>query len=426
MSASISVPQAQRSTIVVGGAFGNLIEWYDWTIFGLLASVFAPALMPGTDATAKLVGVLLAWAVGFLMRPVGSLVLSPMADRYGRQRMLALTIIMMGAGSLIVALTPSYATIGALAPVLLLVARLLQGFSAGGEFQGSATYLAEHAPPERRALVSSWHIVSIGLAVLLATGVATLITSFIPQPALGAWGWRLPFLLGALLSLYGMWIRLRLPETPSFAKVEQRNAIDANPLLNALRRHPRESLFVFVIQMGTVQFYIWTVFLPTYAHLVGNLPLAQGLLGGTIALIVYTGGAPIAAAMSDRIGRKPLLFTAYGGFFLLTWPLLMLLRNGDFLTYLLVDIVGMVLIACGNGVLTAVLSELFPTGLRASGIGLPYAICSAIFGGTAPLIVTKLIASGMDWGVAAYVMAICLVACITFAFMPETRGRSLD
>ncbi len=428
MSASVSVSRGElpTGTVVMGGAFGNLIEWYDWTIFGLLASVFAPALMPGSDPTAKLVGVLLTFAVGFLLRPIGSLVLSPMADRYGRQRMLALTIIMMGVGSLIVALTPSYGSIGVLAPVLLLVARLLQGFSAGGEFQGSATYLAEHAPADRRALVSSWHVVSIGLAVLLATGVAALTTSLIPQPALGTWGWRLPFLFGALLSLYGVWIRLRLPETPSFKKVEQRREIDANPLLNAIRRHPRESLFVFVIQMGTVQFYIWTVFLPTYAHLSGNLPLSEGLWGGIIGLIVYTGGTPIAAAISDRIGRKPLLFIAFGGFFILTWPLLMLLRNGDFATYLLVDVVGMALIASGNGVLTAVLCELFPTGLRASGIGLPYAICSAIFGGTAPLIATALLARQMDWGVALYVMVICLVACIIFVFMPETRGRSLD
>jgi MHS family alpha-ketoglutarate permease-like MFS transporter len=429
MSVSMSVPHDRpttRTMVVMGGAFGNLIEWYDWTIFGLLASVFAPALMPGTDPTAKLIGVLLTYAVGFLMRPIGSLVLSPMADRYGRQRVLALTIILMGVGSLIVALTPSYGTIGVLAPVLLLVARLLQGFSAGGEFQGSATYLAEHAPPERRALVSSWHVVSIGLAVLLATGVAALTTSLIPQPALGSWGWRLPFLFGALMSVYGIWIRLRLPETPSFEKAEQRHEIDANPLLNAIRRHPRESLFVFVMQMGTVQFYTWTVFLPTYAHLAGNLPLSQGLIGGVIALIVYTGGAPIAAAISDRIGRKPLLFFAYGGFVILTWPLLMLLRNGDFATYLMVDIVGMAFIASGNGVLTAVLCELFPTGLRASGIGLPYAICSAIFGGTAPLIATALLARHMDWGVALYVMVICLVACIVFTFMPETRGRPLD
>lgn len=417
-----------RSAIstLIGGAVGNLIEWYDWTIYGLLSSVFASQIVPANNPSTSLIGVLLTFAVGFLLRPVGSLVLSPMADRYGRRRMLSLTIILMGIGSLIVAITPPFATIGIAAPLLLLLARMLQGFSTGGEFQGSAVFLTEHAPASRRALASSPQMVSIGLAILLATLTATAITGLIPQPALGAWGWRLPFLLGALLSLYGVWLRRALPETPAFQAVERRRETERHPLSRALRDFPRESLFVFVIQMGTVQFYIWTVFLPTYARLAGGLPLADGLLGSTIALAVYCVTIPMFAALSDRIGRKPLLYLAAIGFLVLTWPMLALLRGGDFTTYLLVDIVGILLISASNSVLAPVLSELFPARVRTSGIGLPYAICSAVFGGTAPLIAAALVGNKLDWALAAYIMAICLVAIVTYRAMPETRGRALD
>jgi MHS family alpha-ketoglutarate permease-like MFS transporter len=303
---------------------------------------------------------------------------------------------------------------------------MLQGFSTGGEFQGSAVFLAEHAPAERRALASSSQMVSIGLAILLATLTATVTTSLIPQPALGAWGWRLPFFLGALLSLYGVWLRRALPETPAFQAVERRGETERHPLSRALRDFPRESLFVFVIQMGTVQFYIWTVFLPTYARLAGGLPLADGLLGSTIALAIYCVTIPMFAALSDRIGRKPLLYFAVIGFLVLTWPMLTLLRRGDFTTYLVVDIAGILLISASNSVLAPVLSELFPARVRTSGIGLPYAICSAVFGGTTPLIAAALVGNKLDWALAAYIMAICLVAIVTYRAMPETRGRALD
>jgi len=425
MAGQVKEGESTAATIV-GGAIGNLIEWYDWTIYGLLSSVFAAQIVPANNPSTSLVGVLLTFAIGFLFRPVGSLVLSPMADRFGRRRMLALTIILMGVGSLIIALTPPFATIGLAAPLLLLLARVLQGFSTGGEFQGSSVFLTEHAPARRRALASSAQMVSIGLAILLATLTATLTTRLIPPPALAQWGWRVPFLIGAALSLYGFWLRRNLPETAAFVAVERRQEIERHPLLAAVRQFPRESLYVFVIQMGTVQFYLWTVFLPTYARLVGGLPIADGLFGSTIALAVYCVGIPVFAAASDRIGRKPFLYAAAIGFLVLTWPMLMLLRRGDFATYLAVDIVGILLITASNSVLAPVLSELFPARVRTSGIGLPYALCSAIFGGTAPLIAAALVGAGADWGVALYVMAICLIAILTYRAMPETAGKPLD
>jgi MHS family alpha-ketoglutarate permease-like MFS transporter len=419
-------PAGATRAAIIAGAFGNLIEWYDWTIYGLLAAVFAGQIVPAANPATSLIGVLLAYAVGFLMRPIGSIVLSPMADRYGRQKMLSLTIIMMGVGSLIVAVTPPFATVGIAAPLMLLVARMLQGFSTGGEFQGSSVFLVEHAPAHRRGLASSPQMISIGVAILLATGTASVTTALIPAASLAAWGWRIPFVLGALGALYGLYLRRQLPETPSFERVRARHEIARRPLIEAVRAFPRETLYVFVIQAGTVQFYLWTVFLPSYAVLAGGLPIRSGLMGSTIALAVYTAAIAPLAALSDRIGRKPLLYVAVGGFFVLVYPMLMLLRGGGFGTYLLVDIVGILLISCSNAILPPLLCELFPARVRTSGIGLPYALCSAIFGGTAPLIATALLRAQMDWAIALYVMAICGISLLVFRGMPETRGRALD
>ncbi len=412
---------------IAGGAVGNLIEWYDWSVYGLLSAVFAGQFFPANDPTAALLAVLATFALGFLMRPVGSIVLSPYADRYGRRRMLALCITLMGIGSLIVALCPPYSSIGLAAPLILLIARLVQGFSAGGEFQGSSVFLVEHSPADRRALAGSSQMISIGLAILIATGIAAMTTNLIPKPALTAWGWRIPFLIGALGAVYGLWLQLNLPETPHFEAVERRRALSRAPIVEAVRAHPKETLIVFVIQMGTVQFYTWTVFLPSYAHLMGGLPLEEGFIAGTIAMVVYCVAVPSFAALSDRIGRKPLLYGAVGGFLIFAYPLINALHSASFGIFLLVDIVGILFISMNNAVLAPVLCELFPTRVRTSGIGLPYAVCSAIFGGTAPLIAAAFIHAKLDWGLPVYIMAICAISLAVFTtLMPETRGKPLD
>jgi len=410
---------------IVAGVIGNVVEWYDWTLYGLLAGVFSPAIFPAHDATSSVISALLTFAVGFLMRPVGSIVLSPLADRYGRRQVLSLTILLMGFGSLLIALVPPYTSIGLAAPLIVLVARLLQGFSTGAEFQSSMVYLVEHAPAARRAFVGSSQLASIGFAVLLATGTATLTTLMVPQPMLGNWAWRVPFLFGALLSLYGVWMRLRLPETPYFVAMEQRQDQVRRPIFEALRAYPWPTLYVFCVQIGTVMFYLWTVFLPTYANLVGKLPLSQGLLGGTISLAVFTVAVPVMAAISDRVGRKPLLIGSAVGFVVLTRPLFGLLGNGDFSSFLVADILGCLLLAMVDGVMPALFCELFPTRVRTSGIGIPYQVCSAIFSGTAPLIAAWFIQRGEPLAVTWYVMTIGLVTGVVFCTMPETRGRSL-
>jgi MHS family alpha-ketoglutarate permease-like MFS transporter len=425
MSEAAIVTGSYSHRTIVAGVIGNIVEWYDWTVYGLMAGVFSPSIFPAHDATSSVISALLTFAVGFLMRPVGSIVLSPLADRYGRRQILSTTILMMGFGSLLVALVPPYASIGIGAPVIVLIARLLQGFSTGAEFQSSTVYLVEHAPAERRAFVGSSQLASIGFAILLATGTAALTTTLVPQPALGTWAWRIPFLFGAVLSLYGVWIRLRLPETPYFIAIEQRQDKARRPIFEAFQEFPASTFYVFCVQIGTVMFYLWTVFLPTYANLVGKLPISQGLLGGTISLAVFTVAVPLMAALSDRIGRKPLLICSAAGFVILARPMFAWLGNGDFATFLAVDIIGCLLLAMVDGVMPALFCELFPTRVRTSGIGIPYQVCSAIFSGTAPLVAAWFIHIGQPFAVSWYVMAIGLVTGIAFCTMPETRGRAL-
>ena len=254
----------QRS-VVLGATIGNFIEWYDWTIYGLFSGVFASQIFPSNDKTVSLLVVLSTFALGFLMRPVGAIVLSPIADRIGRRQMLSLTLLLMGAGSLAIALTPSFETIGFGAPVIVLLARLLQGFSAGGEYQGASVFLVEHAPATRRGFIGSMQNLSIGLAVLAANGVATLTTANLPNAELHDWGWRVPFFVGALMSLYGFYIRRSLPETPLFLETASHAGVEKRPLLRVIREFPREALYVFSVQITTVFFYLWTIYLPTYA-----------------------------------------------------------------------------------------------------------------------------------------------------------------
>jgi MHS family alpha-ketoglutarate permease-like MFS transporter len=419
---------SSRLRTISGGAIGHFIEWFDWTIYGLLAGVFAGQMFPAGDQTASLIASYSVFALGFLGRPIGAFVLSPLADKLGRPSMLALTIILTGIGSLIVGFCPTYAQIGILAPIIIVAARLLQGFSAGGEFQIAITFLNEHAPDRNRALSASPQLVSIGLAILVATGVSSLTTRFIPAEALASWGWRLPFLLGAALSLYGLYLRSNLSETPAFEKAQAREKMSIGSILRLLRQYPKEALIVFIVQMSTVQYYIWLIFLPTYANLVGGLDRSAGFAGSMIATAAYCVGVPCFAWLSDRIGRRPFLIGSAACFLVFTYPLLsMLVGSPGFGTFLFVAVVGAIFLSINNGVIGTIFAELFPTRVRTSGIGIPYALCAAIFGGTAPGLATWLHGLGGPLYISLYVMAICAIAIVThLALTPETLGRSLD
>ncbi|MEV0598459.1 MFS transporter [Streptomyces sp. NPDC050315] len=416
-------PQSRRQQLkwILGGSIGNFIEWYDWIIFALLAPAFAGYIFPSSSEATSVLLTYLTFAAGFLVRPLSAVILSPYGDRHGRRKLLSLTIVLMGAGSLIIALTPAHSTIGVFAPALVVTARIIQGIATGAEFQAGSTYVVEQASPRHRGLAGSIIYSGTAVAKIAGTGIAALSASLAPSVLPEAWAWRVPFLLGAVFSLYALYIRFKTPESPEFEAAKEADSLVDKPLRALFRSHKGSMLRVFLLVALECPFTIWTTFLPTYMHLANGTPLDEALLGGTLSLVVFFFALPLAGALSDRIGRKPLLLVTALGFLFFTYPSLRILDGASFGTFVLIDSIGCVLLAATCGPLPTVLSELFPTEFRMSGIGLPYAAGVATFGGTAPLIATAFIDAGHTLWVAFYVTAVALIMVINVATIRETR-----
>ena len=408
---------------VFGGSLGNIVEWFDWTIYATLAAIFSKQFFPSDDPTVSVLAAFAAFAGGYIMRPVGALVLSPLADRYGRNQLLSLTIILMGTGSLIIGLTPSYNSIGIAAPILVIMARLIQGFSAGGEYQAATVYIVESSRPDRITFYSSLNYVSIGFSILLATGVAALITNTMSEPALSAWGWRIPFICASIFSLYGLYVRIKLPGTESFEEVKSKGLVSRSPVREALLGYPKQCLIMFGLASYTVIYYVWLVYLPTFANLVGGLPLSQGFIGGTASLAAFCLLLPIWGLLADKIGRRTLLIIACILLASLSYPMLLALKAGSFALFLVTNIVGCALTAMISAVISPLSCELFPPQVRACGIGVPYAIAGAMFGATAPLITTGFIKSGHAEYIPIYVMLFCVAVMFAGIYLPNGIGR---
>ncbi|UYQ66723.1 MFS transporter [Streptomyces peucetius] len=409
---------------LLAASVGNAVEWYDWYAYTFLATYIADQVFPKSSGNSlvPLLSTFAVFAVGFFMRPVGGLLMGAVADRHGRRLALTVTILLMGGSSLLVGLTPTYAAAGIMAPVVLVLARLLQGLSVGGEFAASTTFLVESAGPGRRGLFSSFQYVSTSIGQLAASGIAALLVSVLAQGQMDGWGWRVPFVVGALLSLVGFWIRRGAHETRS---AEQQRG-ERPGLFDALRHHPRESLLICGITAGgTIAYYTWTSYLPTYAELNTDIDKADALLAGTLSLAFFTLLQPIGGLLSDRFGRKPSLLFSGIGFAVLSVPLLRAV-NGSFLSLLLVQCAGMVLLTGFTSISAAVNAEVFPARVRAAGIGFPYSLTVAVFGGTAPYVGTlfkDLDRPGLfPW----YVAVLCLVSSAVYLRLPESAHKELE
>ncbi|MFF2197807.1 MFS transporter [Streptomyces sp. NPDC058157] len=409
---------------LLAASVGNAVEWYDWYAYTFLATHIARQVFPtgAGDSLLPLLSTFAVFAVGFFMRPVGGLLMGAIADRRGRRTALTVTILLMGGSSLLVGLTPAYAAVGVLSPVVLVAARLLQGLSVGGEFAASTTFLVESAGPGRRGLFSSFQYVSTTLGQLAASGLAALLVSLLPEDAMNGWGWRVPFLLGAVLSLAGFWIRRGAEET-----LAARPAAAPRPgLFDALRHHPRASLLIAGITAGgTLAYYTWTSYLPTYAELRTGIAKGDALLAGTLSLAFFALLQPLGGLLSDRYGRKPALLFFGLGFALLVVPLLRAL-DGSFLSLLLVQCAGMVLLTGFTSVSAAVNAEVFPARVRAAGIGFPYSLTVALFGGTAPYLGTLLQDLGRPGLFPWYVAVLCLCSSAVYLRLPESAHAPLD
>jgi MHS family alpha-ketoglutarate permease-like MFS transporter len=421
---TVTVAPSQRRAIIAG-SIGNLVEWYDWGVYGFLAPIFAAQFFPSHVAFVSLLLTFSAFALGFFMRPIGGLFLGAYGDRYGRRNALILTIGLMALGSLIIGILPGYPTIGVAAPAILVLARLVQGFSAGGEFGGSCAFLVEYAPFMRRAFIGSWQQVSVGTGTILGSAIAALLTGVMPHGALYSWGWRIPFLLGGLIGLYALYLRLSVKDTPAFERLEESEQVARAPVLEAITRYPLESLRVMGITLaGTLTYYMWLIYMPTYVHSTTGMPLSRALQINLISLIIFVILIPFMGILSDRVGRKPVLSTFALGFVILSYPLFRFVTNSVWHIFV-VELVGIFFLSMFSGNIATTMAEQFPTRVRTSGIAFPYALAVAMFGGTAPFITTYLISIHNYVGVAGYVIVASAISAVVYLTMPETRTKVL-
>ena len=416
----------RRRVNMIAGTIGHFVEWYDWYIYGLLAAVFSSQIFPSGSDVASLLAALITYAIGFVVRPFSGIIISPLADRFGRRAVLALTISGMALGSLIIGLTPSFATIGYAAPVLFLVARILQGISAGSEAQSAIGFMVEHAPPNRRGLYGSFTNTASGLATLAATGAAAIVTNNLSSTDLETWGWRIPFLVGGVLGVAGLILRSRADETPEFeasAAVDQKSALAR--LRELFREHPKALLQAAALSAPAVAYYTWATFLPTFAELTTGRDLGEALTGSVIGLALFVVIVPICGALSDRLGRRK-IFPVVGaiGMVVLFVPLLMLLNQPGFGVYVLVSASGWVVLAIWQAVYPTIQAELFPTAVRVSGIGFAHQLVIAGLGGTAPLIATAFVGAGNPMYVAIYMTVIVALCLVVYTTLPETGDRA--
>ncbi len=419
-----ALPQTPtRLRSIFGGSVGNLVEWYDWYAYSAFSLYFAKAFFPAGDLTAQLLNTAAVFAVGFLMRPLGGLLFGWYADRQGRKAALSLSVLMMCGGSLLIVINPGYASIGPAAPVLLVAARLLQGLSVGGEYGASATYLTEMAESGRRGFYSSFQYVTLILGQLAALGVLLVLQFLLAPAALQAWGWRIPFAIGAGLAVVALYLRRSLAETEAFTTATRVR----NPL-RALLGYPRECLTVVGLTLGgTVAFYTYSTYMQKFLVNTSGFDKQTATLIMAAALAFFMLLQPLVGALSDRIGRRPLLiaFGVLGA--LATVPLLETLvqtRNGWVAFGL---ICGALAIVSGYTAVSAVVkAELFPTEVRALGVALPYALAVSVFGGSAEYIGLWFKAVGSESSFFWYVSGCIALSLLVYLWMPETRHARIE
>jgi MHS family proline/betaine transporter-like MFS transporter len=423
-----SVDSGTRRRAIVSSAVGNFVELYDFLIYGMFAAQIAANFFPKGNETVALLQAFAIYGVGFFMRPVGAIIIGAYGDKYGRKNALVVTVGLMAAATAITGLIPSYATIGIAAPILLLLCRLVQGFSTGGEWGGAATFLVEFAPPGKRGLIGSVQQFSVGLALIAGTLTAALLNGMLSKEAMIEWGWRIPFLIGFVLAPVGLYLRSKVSESPAFTQQVAKKDVAKSPVLESLSVHRIPVLCAFGLSaIGTVGNYTYNIFLPSYASTKLGIAGSTAYTSATVAAIVLTVLTPVMGWLSDKIGRKPILLTSAILYGLLSYPLFNYLSTSpDGSKLMIVQSLSAVLLAMYAGPLCAILAELFPTKVRFTALSIGYGMSVTLFGGFAPFIATWLIgATGNPVAPSFFLMFAAIVSAITLFFMRDRTNEPL-
>ncbi|MEP6546373.1 MAG: MFS transporter [Gammaproteobacteria bacterium] len=414
-----------RIGAVLGGSAGNLVEWFDWYTYSATALYFAPIFFPQGDQTAQLLQTAAIFAVGFFARPVGAWLMGRYADRVGRKAALTLSVTLMCGGSLVIAVTPGAATIGMAAPAVLLLARIFQGLSLGGEYGASATYISEMAGRKHRGFWSSFHYVTLIGGQLTALAVLIVLQHLLPKNDMAVWGWRVPFLIGAGLAVVAFWLRRHMPESHAFVQAKADSSARGG-IRRLFREHPREILTVLGFTAGgSVIFYVYTTYMQKFLTITAGFSKDQATEISAVTLIAFMVAQPLCGWLSDRVGRKPMLLAAFGGATLVTWPVM----NEVSHTASAWNAVGLIVAAltlqsCYTSISAVVKAELFPTAIRTLGVAVPYALANAAFGGTAEYVALWFKSIGSERGFYIYASALAALSFVAVLTMPETRTQS--
>jgi MFS transporter, MHS family, alpha-ketoglutarate permease len=421
---AFAIPR-KRLVSIVGGSAGNLVEWYDWFAYAAFAIYFAPVFFPKADPTAQLLSTAAIFAVGFVMRPIGAWVMGRFADTRGRKAGLSLSVALMFSGSMLIAIAPTYATAGLFGPATLLLARMLQGLSLGGEYGASATYLSEMAPRDHRGFWASFQYMTLIGGQLCAIFVAVILQAFLTEAELTAWGWRIPFVIGAILALVVYMLRRNLAETPSFENQAVDRPVSTARLL--WKEHRRESILVGMLSAGGgLAAYTYTSYMQKYLFNTVGFDKATATYIIAAALIWFTLMQPLFGALADRFGRKPmLLLFGIGGAIVAAPTFLTLETVTSPIVATLLILIPLTFQAGYTANNALVKAELFPAHIRGLGVALPYAIGNAIFGGTVEMVALALKGAGVEWLFYFYVAAVIGMAGVATLLLPETKERSL-
>ncbi|MFE9169443.1 MFS transporter [Streptomyces kebangsaanensis] len=421
-----SVAPSTRRRVVAASFIGNFVEWFDYAAYGYLAATISTVFFPDTDRTTALLATFVVFAVSFFVRPIGGFVWGHIGDKVGRRNALSLSIVIMSVATFCIALLPTYRAVGLLAPLLLLLVRIVQGFSASGEYAGASAFLVEYAPPGRRGLYASVVPASTASGLLLGSLLAALLSGILSDGQMHSWGWRLPFLLAAPMGLIGRYIRLRLEDTPAFRALEDQE-VAPTPAKQMLRANRRPLVLAMgATVLNAVAFYMLLSYMPTYLSEELHFGATESFLTTTVSLAAYIACIFFTGLASDRFGRKKMLITASVLFTVGTVPAFMLLDGAGLLTVIVIQVLLGGMLSLNDGTLPSFLAEQFPTRVRYSGFAISFNMANALFGGTAAFVATLLISwTGSSLSPAWYLAVAALVSLWAVLSSKETSREPL-